>query len=404
MIHVVGGTYHEICREPRWDQLFGSGLRAAAALNKLSGDVHLSTYVATAHRPTFDAYALEYEHLSTHPEDVAVNLQFSYTHGLARPWIDPPLHLITSAEPLHVEAPVVLRFGILEGDAVVHATHAVYDPQSAYDPRPFRENGSTADHLAIVANLYEGRTLTGERDNYAVGRALLEREGADVVVIKRGASGVRVFEAAGVSDVPAFRTERVFPIGSGDVFSAVFAHYWAELHIPASEAALYASRAAAWYCGSRRLPVPDAASVAAVVQAPIQLSGVERRPCKVYLAGPFFTTAQRWLIEEARDGLMQQGMDVFSPYHDVGIGPAEEVAPKDIAGLDQSDAVFAIVDGFDAGTLFEVGYARSKGIPVIAFVQNASPEPLKMLVGTGCEQVSDFVTAVYHTTWAALER
>jgi nucleoside 2-deoxyribosyltransferase len=94
---------------------------------------------------------------------------------------------------------------------------------------------------------------------------------------------------------------------------------------------------------------------------------------------------------------------VFSPYHDVGIGAAEDVVPQDIEALDECQAVLAIVDGADAGTLFEVGYARAKGIRVIAIAENESAEPLKMLRGTGCEVHSDLTTAVYRAAWAAME-
>ena len=403
MIHVVGGTYHEICREPRWDQLFGSGLRAAAALGTLSDEVRLSTYIGDHQRPTLDAYALEYG-VDVDAAPAPATLRFSYIHGLARPWIDPPLHLITPADPLRVDASVVLRFGILEGDAIVHGGRVVYDPQSAYDPRPFAENGSTADHLAVVANSREGEVLTGRSGVDAIGQALIEEHGAEVALLKRGASGVRVFHAGGVEDVPAFRTETVFPIGSGDVFSAVFAHHWAERGIPPVEAAAEASRATAWYCATQRLPVPQGATIGQILKGPIRPTAGGRQPRRIYLAGPFFTTSERWLVEESRDALRQQGLSVFSPFHDVGVGPASEVVPKDIEALNACDAVFAIVDGFDAGTLFEVGYARSRGVPVVAFVQNEPEEPLKMLVGTGCQIVDEFVSAIYRASWAALEQ
>ena len=88
----------------------------------------------------------------------------------------------------------------------------------------------------------------------------------------------------------------------------------------------------------------------------------------------------------------------------IAVWPAAEVVPEDIDALENSDAVFAITDGFDAGTLFEVGYARARGIPVVTFVQNEPEEPLKMLEGTACEIVDEFVSAIYRGSWAALER
>ena len=85
----------------------------------------------------------------------------------------------------------------------------------------------------------------------------------------------------------------------------------------------------------------------------------------VYLAGPFFNMPELWLVDEARLALRGMGLKVFSPYHDVGIGIGEDVAPKDIEALERSRAVLAIVDGVDTGTIFEVGYARALAKPVV---------------------------------------
>jgi Nucleoside 2-deoxyribosyltransferase/pfkB family carbohydrate kinase len=400
-MYVVGGTYFEVCREPDWNELFGSGFRAAAAISGLDPHVRLSTYVSERDQPTLDSYADAYR-VSVEAHTAPQTLRFSYVHGLSRPWIDPPLHLLTTQPPIEVEGETILRYGMLEGDALVRGERVVYDPQSTYDPRPFHQNGSEANRLAIVANRREGEAMTGRKDIDEIGRSLRDDQHAEVVLIKRGAAGVRVFHPGGAEDVPAFRTDRVFPIGSGDVYSAIFAHYWATNGADPLLAAEAASRATAWYCSTRLLPIPDDPSTE--LRGPIRPSNGGHSPKRVYLAGPFFTTTDRWLVAEARDGLIQQHVHVFSPFHDIGIGPAEVVVPKDIAELRECDAVLAILDGFDAGTSFEVGFARSLGVPVVAFVQNEPPEPLKMLVGTGCEIVDDLVSAVYRAAWAAMER
>jgi nucleoside 2-deoxyribosyltransferase len=84
------------------------------------------------------------------------------------------------------------------------------------------------------------------------------------------------------------------------------------------------------------------------------------------------------------------------------MGVAQDIAVKDIKGLENSAVVFAVLDGLDSGTLFEIGYARAKGIPVITLVQNESPDALKMVEGTHCTLERDLVTAIYKTVWAAL--
>jgi nucleoside 2-deoxyribosyltransferase len=120
----------------------------------------------------------------------------------------------------------------------------------------------------------------------------------------------------------------------------------------------------------------------------------------VYLGGPFFTTSQLWMIEEARSGLLSLGANVFSPMHDVGFGPDKFVAAKDLAGLDDCDVMLALLSDADPGTLFEVGYARSKGKPVVALIERPRNQDQTMLVGTDCEVVEDFATALYRVVWA----
>jgi len=85
--------------------------------------------------------------------------------------------------------------------------------------------------------------------------------------------------------------------------------------------------------------------------------------------------------------------------HDIGHGPAEEVAPADLAALDQCDRVFAILDGLDAGTVFEIGHARARGLPVYGLAQTVSESDLTMITGSGCAVFDDFVTALHHVAW-----
>ena len=65
--------------------------------------------------------------------------------------------------------------------------------------------------------------------------------------------------------------------------------------------------------------------------------------------------------------------------------------------------VLALCDGLDAGTLFEVGYAVKKGLPVVAFSEQTSDEAMKMLYGTGCKVFRDFTSAIYNAQWEALK-
>ncbi|MFV9485188.1 nucleoside 2-deoxyribosyltransferase [Pseudomonas aeruginosa] len=107
-------------------------------------------------------------------------------------------------------------------------------------------------------------------------------------------------------------------------------------------------------------------------------------------------------MDEARSALQDMGFNVFSPIHDVGVGPAKDVAQADLKALDACSVVLAVLDGLDPGTLFEVGYARAKGIPVIAVAESVDPSALTMFIGSDCYITNDFTTAIYVTCWTLM--
>ena len=154
MTTVVGGVYLERCVEPFWDDVYGSGGRAAAGLAGVD-NLRLLTYRAT---PLLDGVAnLEAAFgLRIEGPEVPQSITFDYVHSLADPKIEPRPDAIRIVAPIEAVDDVVLRFGMLEGTARVKADMAVYDPQSAFDPRPFAENGSSAGRLALILNRLEG--------------------------------------------------------------------------------------------------------------------------------------------------------------------------------------------------------------------------------------------------------
>ena len=391
-LSIVGGVYRERCIEPLWDYVYGSAGRALAATSALVPGTRLVTYVDEVTKPAAMTLASDCGgSLEAHETDRSIC--FDYLHPMAAPQITPPPGSTTNPA-IHVTDDVVLRYGMLEGDAIVDAKVAIYDPQSAYGASRFHANGSKAERLAIVLNQVEARSMTGIDDARAAAASLIA-EGAEVVVLKMGPSGALVLTNAGEQLVPLYKSASVFKIGSGDVFSSTFAALWGCLGYSPTEAADLASRATSYSCQARTLPPP----------APSTLKGMDLQPLKpgagtIYLAGPFFDLGQRWLVEEANDLLLSMGAKVFSPVHAVGAGPAHIVAPEDIKGLEESDVVFAILNGMDPGTIFEAGYAVKMGIPVIGLAQNVRPEDLKMLTGTGCEVHDDFASALYRAIWA----
>lgn len=257
-MHIVGGFYRELCCIPSWKATFGSGGRAAAAVSCLSPGSTFHTYSECAESEAIamlKALGIEVR-IKKRPHPVV----FAYFHPLSRPLIQPQPGEIERQPAIKIDGDAVLRFGFLEGDAIVRGGRVVYDPQTWHDPAHFGANGSLAGELALVLNELELQALTGIKDAKAAALNLIHRDEAVVVVVKQGIRGATVIERGGsITQVPAYRSSRVFKIGTGDVFSALFAHHWAERGISPAEAADVASRYVAAYCSIGQLPVKDEA-------------------------------------------------------------------------------------------------------------------------------------------------
>jgi hypothetical protein len=396
---IVGGTYLECCVDPPYEELYGSGLRAAAALSSVLPDqVILISLIGRSERQKAESICAAYEIGAKYVEQDAT-IVFEYYHPLSQPHIVRPS--ASSASPLDpVEENTILYYGMLESQPVIRGDYVVYDPQNHVG---FRDTGCTANHLALILNKQEAILLaesSASADLAKIGSYLLDKESAEVVVIKNGPKGALCIDREGAAVIPVFETPHVWPIGSGDIFSAVFAWQWMFEQKRPAEAALLASQYTATYCNAPVFPLPAVPDDHR--RAPATAAGIKT----VYLAGPFFSPAERWLIHEVYFLLRQMGNEVFSPMHKVGYIPGSQVraqatviAEKDLRGLDASDVMLAVVDRLDAGTLFEIGYARSKGKRVTALCESVSDADLVMLAGTGCDIVTDLSTAIYHVSW-----
>jgi hypothetical protein len=213
-------------------------------------------------------------------------------------------------------------------------------------------------------------------------------------VTKAGARGALVTTDTMQQWVGPHPTRSVWPIGSGDVFAAGFAWAWGQEEADPLEAARAASMAAARWCTTERLNLP-----AAAFREPLSPE-LAVKDGRVYLAGPFFNVSERWLVALVQESLRSLGGSVFSPLHDVG--PGHDIAAQDLAGLADCTAVLALLDHSDGGTLFEVGWARRAGLPVVGLAEQLDDEAAKMLHGTEVSIFSDLSTAVYRALWASM--
>lgn len=380
-MHIAGGLYRELCEAPFWDATVGSGARAATAIAALSPSVELVTYASPA-----DQLAVVALHsrgiklsISARPSTIA----FAYFHPLSAPHIQPAFSEISQQAPISISGEAVLRFGFLEGSAKVSANRAVYDPQTWRNPPAFEANGSKANELALVLNELELLHASGISELELAAEHLIRNQNAAVVVVKRGVRGASVYERSGaVFHIPAYRSSKVFKIGTGDVFSALFALHWAERGLRAETAADLASRCVSIYCDTKSF---DFTERMVSQRQPVRSAD----KVLIHLEGSAQSLGQRFTLEEARFALGQLGVEVFCP-----------TLEGDFS-VKSADAVLVIDDGLSDNALFRIASANASATPVVTLHERALT-PLS--VPKSCWVTDDFTTAMYLTAWAAAER
>ena len=140
------------------------------------------------------------------------------------------------------------------------------------------------------------------------------------------------------------------------------------------------------------------------------------RAPKVYLAGPFFNEEQKELIKSVTRALEDAACVVFSPMRDGGICPPDagpdqvtETYKANVDNIITAEFVFAILDYKlpdwqaliaidktngetvspplslpDTGTVFEMGYAIARQVPVITFSE-AEPKRINLMLSEPTE-------------------
>ena len=384
---IGGGVYVETCVTPAQIALFGSGGRAAMVIAGLGSEVVLHTFQPEALWDDVEAnFNPAGVQVVAHPSPH--RLCFEYLHPMSRPRMTPLPRGRPSSVP--IEGEQVLRFGCLEGDFRVTASRCVYDPQSASDPAPFHANGSTAESLAMILNANELRRMTGTDDLSLAALDVTRNEAISVLVVKDGWAGAYVFESSGSPrHVPAYPTDRVYKIGSGDVFSATFAHEWMSNGTDAAEAADLASRRTAQYVETPVFPLP----LEVYPRPPWRNETGGRR---VLFACENRTSSQRWVCEEAVRGLRDLGVDVV--VEDLRVHKTGGSAP---ASVDQTSFDVVLVHADDSRTAATaMNTALAHGKPVVVFADD--PAALEAAEKFGLPGTADLCSALYQTQWVAL--
>ena len=92
----------------------------------------------------------------------------------------------------------------------------------------------------------------------------------------------------------------------------------------------------------------------------------------IYIAAPLFSEAECDFNRKLRDEIKGAGFNVFLPQEDSNNIKDEArrqkiIFNKNLKGIENSDMLVAVIDGtdVDSGTAWEIGYAFSKGKPVL---------------------------------------
>lgn len=377
---IAGGVYLERCVTPDTTQLLGSAGRAALGLSSLRKGIVLHTFHPVALWADLEANFRPYG-IDCRPSPSSERIEFSYVFPLARP-IQSPSSAPSRSEGL-IKGRDILSFGCVEGNFVVQADQAVFDPQGTHSRR-FREGGTEARRLAVVLNANEvmARTSKGSIDEAA--GALLSAESAQVVLVKAGPNGAYVLEQGGAShSVPAYASSSNYKIGSGDVFSSIFAHCWFDGMAPAGAADL-ASRYTAAYVESAALPLPAELPH----QVPRRPSGAKR----LVLVVPLTSTPAKWFAHILREAV-----------HDLGVADVELIdlahfLAGDVQPARSDAAMLVCAHDRKAASAILSNPRVAEGAPTIFMDTSVTPQ---MERRPGQRIVRDLSQALYEACWAA---
>lgn len=394
---VIGGLYRETSSQS--DLFLGSGGRAALFLATQDTDIK---FITSATDYACKSFHCNKKGLTSGTGKITIDnykvdsdISFKYSSYL----FDPLIIGVIENKKLKTKKVCVdncLYFGMLNADINIRATNkVVYDPQNTSNPKKFSEIGSTTGKLAIVLNEHEAKAMVGEHKTEELIQKVKEQNNADIVVLKRGPYGALVLDNEKITDIPLFLSKKFHKIGSGDIFSACFAHCWIIQKLDPIESAIIASKVVSSYVEKGYFE-----NIFSVLEKSFNELDSKKITKTIYLAGPFFSVAELWLVEKLKSIFELYGVKVFSPYHDIGISNNDlEIATADLELLQKADTVFAIANNFDPGTVFEIGYAKALNKNVFMYLCYSAEKDIAMFNGTGCFISNEIDDLIYKAIW-----
>ena len=110
----------------------------------------------------------------------------------------------------------------------------------------------------------------------------------------------------------------------------------------------------------------------------------------IYFAAPFFNDAQRNLCDFV-EGLGSAANPIYSPRIDGGVLKPDsndeqraEVFESNKRAMRVAAWVLAVVDDFDSGVIWEMGYSHAKGVPTLGY-SDIKGRGLNVMLAGSCD-------------------
>jgi len=94
----------------------------------------------------------------------------------------------------------------------------------------------------------------------------------------------------------------------------------------------------------------------------------------IYLASPFFNPQQDQVVEDLKRSMGRFSLEYYSPKDQFRVNfktdppeKLEQCFQANIKAIREADLILAVIDDFDPGTVWEMGYAFANKKPILAF-------------------------------------
>ena len=192
-----------------------------------------------------------------------------------------------------------------------------------------------------------------------------------ILVVKRGLAGCIIFDKMGKKSChPAYLANFEITVGAGDAYDAAFLTSFSA-HEDIGRAAHDGAKVAAHVVESTSFNPASEIQIGTTTATRTGVFVPENSQLLVYIAGHFHSDPVKHYISYLAAGLEKIGLRTFVPHRDIGVVGIDGVTPAqafngDISGLEECDAIVALLDGaYRGGTYFELGYCHKRSVPSI---------------------------------------